>query len=66
MSDDFFDRSPEMIQQQVEQLGNNCKWLIAQMDLVHACLCPGQNGTWQERVKQVVKAARHIQDTERS
>jgi len=40
------------------QLALNCKWLIEQIDTAHAILCPGQRGTWQDRAKQLVAAAK--------
>ena len=40
-----------------DQLAVNCRWLIAQMDRVHAALCPGRSGTWQDRVRQAVESA---------
>ena len=40
-----------------DQLGINCRWLIAQLDAIHAALCPDHIGTWQERAQAAVKAA---------
>ena len=48
------------LERQVKQLGDNCCWLIAQMDRIHTALCPGITGTWQDRVKQTVIAAEKI------
>lgn len=44
----------------VEQLSRNCKWLIGQIDQIHAALCPGELGTWQDRAKQAVAAAKPL------
>jgi len=41
--------------QRITQLKLNCKWLIQQFDHIHDLICPGQNGSWQDRVQQVVK-----------
>ena len=49
------------LQRRAHQLGVNCRWLIAQIDKIHAVLCPGETGTWQQRVEQAVKAAEQIQ-----
>lgn len=40
-----------------DQLGVNCDWLIAKIDAIHAALCPGQHGSWQQRAEQAVAAA---------
>ena len=44
-------------ERQRDQLATNCRWLIAQMDRIHAALCPSMMGTWQDRVNQAVEAA---------
>jgi hypothetical protein len=40
-----------------ESLAKTVGWLIENMDRIHAALCPGQHGIWQERVRQAVAAA---------
>ena len=52
---DYGIKELEEIGQQITQLKLNCKWLIRQFDTIHDLICQGQNGTWQERVNQVVK-----------
>lgn len=47
----------EAEKQRADQLGKNCNWLIQNIDAIHANLCPDQNGSWQDRVKQSVAAA---------
>lgn len=47
-------------QRQIDQLYLNQKWLIAQMDKVHAILCPNQDGGWIKRMEQVVAAAEKL------
>ena len=42
------------------QSGINSRWLIAQIEKIHAVLCPGETGTWQQRVEQAVKAAERL------
>ena len=42
------------------QLGINCRWLVAQLDEIHAALCPGHIGTWQDRAQKAVEAAKII------
>jgi len=42
------------------QLGKNCRWLIAMMDEAHHYICKGRSGTWQMRMQQVVDAAKKI------
>jgi hypothetical protein len=39
------------------QLEINCTWLLAKINRIHAALCPGQLGTWQQRAEQAVTAA---------
>lgn len=36
-----------------DQLGINCRWLIEIVDFAHTVLCKGQNGSWQDRAKQL-------------
>lgn len=43
-----------------DQLGINCRWLVAQLDEIHAALCPGHVGTWQDRAQKAVEAAKII------
>lgn len=35
----------------------NTRWLIKQIDKIHAALCPNQCGTWQQRAEQSAQAA---------
>jgi hypothetical protein len=52
----------------VNQIEANTRWLIAQIDEIHAALCPDKNGAWQERVRQAVEATKKLQaelDSER-
>lgn len=44
----------------IKQLSYNCKWLIEQIDQIHAALCPGNIGTWQDRARNTVFAAKEI------
>ena len=44
----------------LKQMETNTHWLINQIDAIHFALCPDQNGTWQQRAEQSVKAARAI------
>ena len=44
----------------MKQLSYNCKWLIKQIDQIHSVLCPGDIGTWQDRVKNTVFASKEI------
>lgn len=44
----------------IKQLSYNCKWLIEQIDQIHSVLCPGVIGTWQDRVRNTVFAAKEI------
>jgi hypothetical protein len=48
-------------QNRAEQLALNCRWLIEKIDIIHSCLCPGQNGTWQQRAEQAVIAAQQTE-----
>ena len=43
--------------ERAESLSKTVRWLIGQIDAIHLALCPGQNGVWQERVRQAVEAA---------
>lgn len=47
----------DMEKQRADQMALNCRWLIEQMDVVHRNLCPGEKGSWQDRVRQVVAAS---------
>ena len=47
----------EAEKRRADQLGLNCSWLIDKIDRIHAAMCPGQHGTWQQRAEQAVKAA---------
>jgi len=40
-----------------ESLAKTVGWLLENMDRIHAALCPGQHGIWQDRVRQAVAAA---------
>lgn len=40
-----------------DQMSVNCDFLLEHMDIVHDALCPDQNGTWQDRVRQAAEAA---------
>jgi hypothetical protein len=46
--------------QRADQLGINCRWLVAQLDEIHEALCPGHIGTWQDRAQKAVEAAKII------
>jgi len=54
-STDLFGAEAE--HERAENLGKTVRWLIGQIDRIHLALCPGQNGVWQERVRQAVEAA---------
>lgn len=41
-----------------EQMSRNVDWLIQHIDIIHAHLCPGMRGTWQQRVLQAVEASK--------
>lgn len=43
-----------------ERLSVCNRWLIEQIDAIHLALCPGQNGTWQQRTIQAVEAAKKL------
>ena len=43
-----------------DQLWLNITWLVDKIDRIHEVLCPGQNGTWQQRAEQAVKAAKSL------
>ena len=45
-----------------DQLGANCDWLIKQIDAIHTHLCPGQSGTWQQKVEQAVAGAKEMME----
>ncbi len=56
---EFFE-TYEMEHRRAERLSLNCKWLISQIDEIHLLLCPNENGTWQQRTEQVVKASERL------
>lgn len=43
-----------------DQLGINCRWLIKQMDKIHVALCRETTGTWQDRARSAVAAAKRL------
>lgn len=49
-------------ERRAEQLSKNCRWLINQIDQIHMALCPGELGTWQDRARQAVAAAKYISE----
>lgn len=49
-------------EQQQKQMEINTTWLISQFDEIHSCLCKDQNGTWQQRVEQVVLKAKEMEN----
>lgn len=55
----------EAEKRRVDQLALNCKWLVDKIDRIHAALCPGQHGTWQQRAEQAVKAAESLPPNEK-
>jgi len=57
---DAADQALENERNRADRLGLNCKWLVEKFDCVHSALCSGENGTWQQRVEQVVVAAEAI------
>lgn len=54
----LFDSNSE--KQRADQLGINCRWLIDQIDRIHAALCPGRSGTWQQRAAQASAEAAEV------
>lgn len=50
----------EAEKRRADQLELNCSWLIDKIDRIHAALCPGQFGAWQQRAEQAVKAAESL------
>lgn len=47
----------DVLKRQLSQMTLNTRWLIERMDLIHAALCPGHIGTWQERAEEAVRVA---------
>lgn len=43
-----------------DQLGVNCRWLIACTDRVCRALAPGYVGSWQDRANKAVEAAETV------
>lgn len=48
------------------QLSKNCGWLVEEFDKVHFYLCSDKKGTWQDRVRQSVEAAKCVADKEKA
>lgn len=46
--------------ERADRIGLVSQWLMEQIDLIHAALCYGQNGTWQQRTEQVVTAVQKL------
>jgi len=53
---------PGAEKQRQEQMGVNFDFLLSAINEIHACLCPGSNGTWQERTMQAIEAARRVRN----
>ncbi len=51
----------DLVERELKQLKVNERWLIEQIDAVHSILCSNRVGTWQDRARQVVKAAKKIE-----
>ena len=45
-----------------DQNAMNSGFLREKIDQIHAVLCPGERGTWQERSEQAVAAAKRLRD----
>jgi len=50
----------ETLKLTVAQRDAEIKELLAFLAKVHEALCPGQSGTWQDRARQAVDAARAV------
>ena len=48
---------------QIIQAKKENHWLMGRIDVLHGVLCPGQTGTWRQRVRQVVRAVRVARKT---
>ena len=44
----------------IDQMADNFRFVLQHIEAMHARLCPGKNGTWQDRIKQVSKAVKEI------
>lgn len=61
--DVLINEAKEFLSQEIKrdnQLWNNCEWLIIQTDKIHDLLCPTEEGTWQQRAEQAVRAAERL------
>jgi hypothetical protein len=38
----------------------NFNFVFKAIEEIHANLCPGQNGSWQDRVRQAVEASKKL------
>lgn len=56
---DGFDENLSKIddKRRADQSDTNFKYIFGILEKIHANLCPGQNGTWQMRCEQVLKAS---------
>lgn len=46
-----------------DQIDINFKFLFRCVEEIHGALCPGHIGTWQDRAKEAVRAAKAISST---
>ena len=49
---------PGDTKRRLKQMDINFKFVFNAIEEIHANLCPGQTGTWQDRVKQAVEASK--------
>jgi hypothetical protein len=46
-------------ERRLKQMDVNFKFVMNAIDQIHENLCPGQFGTWQDRVKQSIEASKN-------
>src|SRR5574337_543446 len=55
----------EFLQERLQQMDINFKFVLAAIEKIHDNLCSSQNGTWQDRVRQAIEASANLkQDIE--
>lgn len=50
----------EEVKAQLKQETINFKWILNNVEIMHNVLCPNHVGTWQDRVKEVIKIIKKL------
>lgn len=59
-SEDNNEIFPGDTKHKLKQMNINFNFVFKAIEEIHANLCPGQNGSWQDRVRQAVEASKKL------